>query len=250
MSNGLVCIFTRLDFAMKKVILLSLLLSGINIHMAGQDAPRPRTQDFHLQVQAGGRLMGRKDLVLSEDRGGIDVRYNEQYGLGVSGYWGLGSNAAVGGTLDYTAHALGFDYAYRYMAHVPKGVVNVLLHAVQVAPSIRWQQGAMRGAFVQLAVPMSVALGTTGSYWYDPVLRGNPPGFRQVLEGNVPNRDRLVVGPEFSVGGLVPMGQGGALSLRASIWWYKRNIFSPNNLIYPEMPFAVRPGLEVGWRWP
>ena len=228
----------------KSLFFLLFLLAGLTHEVAGQELAGDRPGKWHWQVSAAVQLAGRGDLQVEGLWAPLPQRRNERYGLGVSAWRDLHPRWAVGLGLTYHIHHFRYDYW-------PKSILGEMIpqpdnlrHAIGAMPAIRWQQAASRGVFVELATSLRLAMGETGRMQYN-------------LNGQIdPNTEwefvyekRFTFGQALGLGYLIPVAKTGAISLRASALCEVRQQRVPEDFNYPEKPWRVQPGLELGWRW-
>lgn len=212
-----------------------------------QESPAAHTGGWHWQVQSGVQLLGRRLTSLDADGTRADFMANERYHVGFSGWRDLQSHWALGMGLDYSVHHLRFDL-YPSGTQASFQGERTPRHGLTFAPSIRWQQSADRGLFAQTASSVRMALGDLSDYrnrtWCCFCTTEELANPEAVLYEH-----RFTFGQEVGVGYLLPIAKTGAISLRASALCELRRKRGADRVDYPERPWAIQPGLELGWRW-
>jgi hypothetical protein len=230
---------------MKKCLLLFLLmLAGLTHEVAGQEAPSVRQGRWHWQLSAGVQLAGRGEIEVSDQFGKATLSKNERYGLGASAWRDLHPHWAVGLGLNYHIHRIQYDSwpIWALAVYIPQP--DNRRHNISAMPAIRWQQMAGRGVFFELATSLRLALGETGRMSIAPAGEGPPYSEWEFLY-----EPRFTFGQSLGVGYLFPVSTGGAISLRASALSELRQQQAPSDFNFPEKPWRIQPGLELGWRW-
>jgi hypothetical protein len=228
----------------KSIFFLLFLLAGLTHEVAGQELSVDRPGRWQWQVSTSVQMAGRGAREINERYFPAEFRRNERYGLGVSAWRDLHPRWAVGLGLNYHIHQLRYDTW-------PAGPFDVLIyqpdnfrHAIGAMPAIRWQQAAGRGVFVELASSLRLALGETGRMHIGPTGQIVPYALREFVY-----EPRFSFGQALGLGYLFPVAKGGAISLRASALCEVRQQQAPTDYNFPEKPWRIQPGLELGWRW-
>lgn len=228
---------------MKSTFLLISLLCWMQV-LAAQSLPAETQPSYRVEAQIGASLLGRASV-----KGGFISSYgilrNEIWRIGAAGWRSMGSHFQVGASLGYAQHRLAFWYStMEYGGGWSSGDADVRLHALTLAPAIRWQRKADRGIFVQLALDMHLALGESGWHREAGVVQ------KEALPAQGIDQVVFQFGPELSLGYLLPLGRGDALSMRLMAGWYKRDFLGDNGTFYfPPIPWELRPGLCLGWNF-
>lgn len=212
-----------------------------------QESPAAHDNGWRWQVQSGVRLMGRRLTKLDSDGTYANIWANERYHVGVSGWHDLHRHWALGVGLGYSIHHLRYNYHPFWTTQIYRESERLLRHGLTAAPAIRWQQGADRGLFAEAASSVRMALGRLGDY--PKVMCGFGDWICAPFPDGVIYEQRFTFGQEMSVGYLLPLARKGAISLRASALWELRRNRGADRIGYPERPWTIQPGLELGWRW-
>jgi hypothetical protein len=231
---------------MKKSLLFCFLFSCLTMGASAQESPTAQAGGWRWQVQSGVQLLGRRLTSLDADGTRAKFWTNERYYLGVSGWHDLHRHWALGMGMSYSFHHLRYDFYPFWTSDVFHEGERSLRIGVTLAPAVRWQQSAERGLFAQTASTVRIAVGHLGDYrdvyWIVDVSRS-------IFPNGVLYEHRFTFGQEMSVGYLLPLARKGAISLRASALWELRHKHGIDRVGYPERPWAIQPGLELGWRW-
>ena len=234
---------------MKKSLLFGFLFSCLTMGASAQESPAAQVGGWRWQAQSGVEFLGRRRTALDVDGSRANFWANERYHVGVSGWRNLHRHWALGAGLSYSIHHLGYNFLPFWNTQIyALGSFHTQRHGLTLAPAIRWQQSADQGLFVQTASSVRMALGFLfdyrNTYWF---------GITDVSRSPFPNgvlyRHRFTFGQEMSVGYLLPLARKGAISLRATALWELRHKHGIDRVGYPERPWTIQPGLELGWRW-
>jgi hypothetical protein len=226
---------------MKSTVLLTALLLCLQMAPA-QDLSRPSRPSYRVEAQVGASLLGR-DAGTDCGVEVYEIQRNEMWRVGAAGWRTMGKRFYLGGAVGYARNRMAFQYRV-FSSAWRSGEAEVRLHALSLAPAIRWQRKADRGIFAQVALDIHISLGESGWNRRDGVVQ------KEALPVQGIAQDALQIGPELSLGYLFPIGRGQALGLRAMAGWYKRDFVASNGYFYfPTGPWSIRPGLCLGWNF-
>jgi hypothetical protein len=226
---------------MKSPFLLISLLCWMPL-LPAQSLPAETQPSYRVEAQVGGSLLGR-DAGTDCGVEVYEIQRNEMWRISAAGWRTMGKHFYLGGAVGYSRNRMAFQYRV-FSSGWSSGVADVRLHALTLAPAIRWQRKADRGIFAQAALDMHLSLGESGWNRRDGVVQ------KEALPAQGIAQDALQIGPELSLGYLLPIGRGQALGLRAMAGWYKRDFVASNGYFYfPTGPWSIRPGLCLGWNF-
>lgn len=228
----------------KSICFLLFLLAGLTHEVAGQEIAGDRLGRWHWQVNSAVQLAGRGEVLYDEKLYPSDLSRNERYGLGFAAWRDLHPNWSVGLGLNYHIHQLRYNvFSIAGLGALFPQQPN-LRHSIGATPAIRWQKAVDRGVFLDLTSSLRLALGDLGKVSYDVEGQLDPDFLREFVY-----EPRFSFGQSLGLGYLFPISNGGAISLRASALCELRHKQAPTDFNYPEKPWRVQPGLELGWRW-
>ena len=219
---------------MKSTFLLISLLCWMQ-WLPAQSLPAETKPSYRVEAQIGASLLGR-DAGTDCGVEVYEIQRNEMWRT-------MGRHFYLGGAVGYSRNRMAFQYRV-FSSAWSSGEADVRLHALTLAPALRWQRKSDRGIFAQAALDMHLSLGETGRHQEDGVVQ------KEALPVQGIDQDALQIGPELSLGYLFLIGRGQALGLRAMAGWYKRDFVASNGYFYfPTGPWSIRPGLCLGWNF-
>lgn len=223
-----------------KSSLLLLFAFLVSTHASAQVAPSPRAG-----VQAGFSPMRNHQLIPAQ-LGEYGILHNRAFQGGVHVAVPLSrSGVEVSLAAAYLEQSISFFY-------LGPGTLDtdalgaVQLQSLLLTPSVAWRPSFAKGFFVDLGMPVALAIGNGGSFVHTTTTL-----YEQTEANRFPKiakaRNGVYTGPELGMGYRFRLGSRSSFSARVAGWMSVTDLFHANNDLIVTWQQRIRPSLEIGW---